>query len=230
MSTDSEMHCKAHPDQTLDFVCMDHCVLCCAKCKDEERGAHKICKTVVPLAEVEPAKIRDGFLAKAVNDLREQQHSIETSDGLIDALSERQDKFDRSIETIRESIQTTFSVIRETIDMKERDLFTQLEEIASKSKYGELGTKLGMMRSSNTMSTLIESVESVQNDVKELVNKVNEIRQVVEDSKKTINEASKAALSSTSIDFSFESTEKIIDGINKLWQIDCQRVFPLVTA
>lgn len=226
-SEPTKAHCTVHPDQALDFVCMKDCALCCAKCRDEERGAHKICGSVVPLASVEAAKIRDEFLSKAVGALKEQQHSIEASDRLIDALSERQDKFDRDVEAIRESIQATFSSIREAIDVKEHALLTQLEEIASKSKYGELGTKLRMMGSNNAMSALIESAESTPDDVKELVAKVGEVRQAVEDSKKVINEACKAALSSTTISFSFEGAEKIREKINESGKLTVNESFLL---
>ena len=225
--SDPKTHCKAHPDQPIDSVCMKDCDLCCPQCRSDEKSLHKICKSVIPLTEVEPAKIRDGFLSEAVNELKQQQHNIEISEKLIETLCERQDNLDRNIEAIREKIHTTFSSLREAIDLKEQTLLTQLEEIAAGSKYEEFEGKVTGLKSSNAMSMLIESAGSMPDDVIGLVTKVNEIRKAVRDSRVTICEASKAALSSKSVEISLGDTEKIIEMIRESGKLTVKESFLL---
>lgn len=199
------MNCDNHADTPAEFFCTDHCKLCCAACKRE--WVHGKCN-FVPITSLDSAADRESSLSYVINNLKKKYHDVEISNKLVDALSERQDLFEASVEEARSKIQATFSEIREMVDKKERSILTELEELVSISKYSDLRVQLvGLASDNNRVSALVESAKTVPADAKEFVTKAKEIKNGSEDIEKLMESAFKKVFEDAKVDFSYKLDE-----------------------
>lgn len=198
---------------------MTHCKFCCSKCKSESDGPHKSCgDAVVPLSEADVTKVREKFLPKAIDGLQKQIHSIEHSEALADALTGRQEQFDNNIATVRAEIEKAFAALHEAISQREKDIIVQLEEISSKSKYGEYS---GMTLTLPNASALIEGNDDDDDDdnLVSVVDKVEMINDAASNIDKTRNDMIKHAINKQSVDISFEKMDELTKMLNEFGKV-----------
>ena len=115
-----EGKCSCHPDCMLDYLCRTHEVLCCAKCKLNQDGAHTKCE-VVP---IEKEMCDGGPRISAL--LHDKIFEIKVDK--LERLKKKQNSLEEQVAETREIIISTFKEIRDALNEQELKAMTDLEK------------------------------------------------------------------------------------------------------
>lgn len=117
--------CHIHRDCVLSSFCPSHYELCCTKCIINKNGRHNGCNTI-PLIDDEAVQIMKQNLSANVNLFLSKIKAVKSTTEV--KLKERQDAFDKNIQSVREQIENMFREIRVRIDSREQILLKALEK------------------------------------------------------------------------------------------------------
>ena len=148
----------------LQYFCRNHNILCCAKCitkiKDKENGLHKDCD-VCTIEDIKNEKMIK--LNENIQNLELLSKNLQES---INNLKNIYEKVSQNKEEIQTKIQKIFTKIRNEINNREDLLLKEVEEIFSKTYFGEEIIKQG------------EKLISLINDCLDIENNINEINRI----------------------------------------------------
>ena len=139
--------CHAHPDGMLDYLCTQHNVLCCSKCKLTKDDVHAHCN-VIPI----DARMCDE-LPGVVAALSELVRRVKGPK--LEALEEKQAALDAHVEATKMAVTTAFKKIRNALNEREKRLMEELEEARDKLDRSELIQEVELSKEAE--DTLLEA-------------------------------------------------------------------------
>ena len=137
----------------LDYFCLTHNNLCCAAClckiKDQGDGQHYECKACHINEIKNEKKIK---LEKNIKQLKNiSSHRMEKMINIIKKVEQINDIFNSRKEEIKNNIVTIFKKFRKLIDIRERELLKELDDL-----YSEKIFKNDFIKECNKIPSLIE--------------------------------------------------------------------------
>ena len=204
-----------HPDK-LKYFCKTHNVLCCAECitkiKTKESGQHSDCK-ICTIQDIENEK---------KNKLKENIKNLENlSINLQETINQMKiiyEKIDKNKEELKNSIQKTFTKLRNAINEREDILLLEVDK-----KYNDIYLNEEIIKESdklpNKIKISLEKGKEIENNWNNniLISLINDCLNI-ENNINYINEINESIIKCNSLnsEFSFISNE---DEINQLFKI-----------